>query len=42
MACGISGFLGGIISLALVVWFVAFTVLVLQKLDKVIELLGKK
>jgi len=36
------GFLGGLISLAIVVWFVAFTVLVLQKLDKLIELMGKK
>jgi hypothetical protein len=33
--------LSGLISLALTVWFVVFTVLVLQKLDKIIEL-GKK
>ena len=37
-----AGFLAGIISLALTVWFVAFTVLVLQKLDKITELLEKK
>lgn len=37
-----ASFIGGLISLALMVWFVTFSVLVLQKLDKVIELLGKK
>jgi hypothetical protein len=31
-----------LISLALTVWFVIFSVLVIQKLDKVIELLAKK
>jgi len=36
------GFLGGLISLALTVWFVVFTVLMIQKLDKIIELLSKK
>jgi len=36
------GFIGGLISLVLTVWFVVFSVLVIQKLDKVIELLGKK
>ena len=35
-------FIGGLVSLALTVWFVIFSVLVIQKLDKVIELLGKK
>jgi hypothetical protein len=35
-------FIGGLISLALTVWFVVFTVLVIAKLDKVIEALGKK
>jgi hypothetical protein len=38
MAAAISG----LITLVLTVWFVVFTVLVIQKLDKVIELLGKK
>lgn len=37
-----AGFLGGLISLALTVWFVTFSVLVLKKLDSIIELLGKK
>ncbi len=41
MGTGIS-LIGGLISLALTVWFVIFSVLVIQKLDKVIELLGKK
>lgn len=36
------GVVGALISLALTVWFVVFSVLVLQKLDKVIELLSKK
>jgi len=35
-------FIGGLISLALTIWFVYFSVLVIQKLDKVIELLNKK
>ncbi|MDP2831587.1 MAG: hypothetical protein Q8O02_05010 [Candidatus Omnitrophota bacterium] len=35
-------FIGGLISLALTAWFVCFSVLVIQKLDKVIELLEKK
>ena len=39
---GSVSFIGGIISLVLTVWFVVFSVLVIQKLDKVIELLGKK
>ncbi len=34
--------IGGIISLALTVWFVIFSVLVVLKLGKVIELLEKK
>jgi hypothetical protein len=33
---------GGFLSLALTVWFVVFTVLMLQKLDKIIELLERK
>jgi len=35
-------FIGGLISLALTIWFVYFSVLVIQKLDKVIDLLSKK
>ena len=35
-------FIGGVISLALTIWFIYFSVLVIQKLDKVIELLAKK
>jgi hypothetical protein len=31
-----------LISLALTAWFVIFSVLVIQRLDKIIELLGKK
>jgi len=38
---GIS-FLGGFISLVLTIWFITFTVLVLSKLDKIIEALSKK
>jgi hypothetical protein len=38
MAAAISA----LISLGLMVWFVVFTVLVIQKLDKVIALLEKK
>lgn len=34
--------IGVLISLALTIWFLAFTVLVIIKLDKIIELLGKK
>jgi len=41
MASGI-GFLSGLISLAITIWLVIFTVLALQKLDKIIELLGRK
>ena len=41
MTAGVT-FISGLISLALTVWFVFFSVLVIQKLDKVIELLGKK
>ncbi|MFA4854246.1 MAG: hypothetical protein WC616_02715 [Candidatus Omnitrophota bacterium] len=41
MGYGLS-FIGGLISLVLTVWFVCFSVLVIQKLDKIIELLGKK
>ncbi|MFA4992872.1 MAG: hypothetical protein WC571_02775 [Candidatus Omnitrophota bacterium] len=36
------GFISGLISLALTIWLVYFSVSVLQKLDKVIELLNKK
>jgi len=35
-------FIGGLISLVLTVWFVVFSVLVVAKLDKIIELLGRK
>jgi hypothetical protein len=41
MANGAS-FISALISLALTVWFVVFTVLVIQKLDKIAELLSKK
>jgi len=41
MTTGMS-LISGLISLALTAWFVIFSVLVIQKLDKVIELLGKK
>ncbi|HTZ11995.1 MAG TPA: hypothetical protein VMD04_06465 [Candidatus Margulisiibacteriota bacterium] len=34
--------ISGVISLALTVWFVLFTVLVVKKLDKIVELLEKK
>ena len=37
-----ASFIGGLVSLVLTVWFVIFSVLVIQKLDKVIELLGNK
>ncbi len=41
MVCG-TGFLNSLISFALTVWIVIFTMLVVKKLDKIIELLGKK
>ncbi len=41
-AGGPSQFIEGLISLALTVWFVVFTVLVIQKLDKLIEVSSKK
>lgn len=41
MVCSL-GYLSGLVSLALTVWFVVFSVLMVQKLDKIIELLGKK
>lgn len=41
MGYGLS-FIGGLISLVLTVWFVYFSVLVIRKLDKLIELLGEK
>ena len=41
MGYGLS-FIGGLISLVLTVWFVCFSFLVIQKLDKIIDLLGKK
>ncbi|HNW39547.1 MAG TPA: hypothetical protein PL125_00155 [Candidatus Omnitrophota bacterium] len=41
MATG-ANFIAGLVSLALTVWFVYFSVLVIQKLDKMIELLEKK
>ena len=40
MANGVS-FIGGLISLGLTVWFVVFSVFVLNKLDKIIELFDK-
>jgi hypothetical protein len=40
MMCG--GGLGFLVPSVLTVWFVIFSVIVLQKLDKMIELLGKK
>lgn len=36
------GFLSSLISLGLTIWFVAFTVMVLKKLDKINESLNKK
>jgi hypothetical protein len=42
MVNGAPGFIAGLISLALTVWFVYFTVLVIQKLDKLIELFSKQ
>jgi len=35
-------FMSGLISLALTIWLVYFSVLVIQKLDKIIELLSRK
>jgi len=40
MANGVS-LISGLISLGLTIWFVAFTVLVLNKLDKIAALLDK-
>ncbi|MFA5063512.1 MAG: hypothetical protein WC578_05550 [Candidatus Omnitrophota bacterium] len=40
MSSGIS-LIGGLISLGLTIWFVVFTVLVLNKLDKIKEVLDK-
>ena len=40
MANGVS-LIGGLISLGLTIWFLVFSVLVLNKLDKVIALLDK-
>ena len=37
-----ANFIGGIISLALTVWFVIFSVLIILKLGKIVELLEKK
>jgi hypothetical protein len=42
VAGGPSQFIAGLISLVLTVWFVVFSVLVVRKLDKLIELLSKK
>lgn len=36
-----ANFIAGLISLALTLWFVVFTVLVLNKLDKIIALFDK-
>jgi hypothetical protein len=38
----VPSFINALISLALLVWFVYFTVLVVQKLSKIVELLDKK
>ncbi len=40
MANGVS-LIGGLVSLALTIWFVYFSVMVLNKLDKIIVLLDK-
>lgn len=37
-----AGALGRLIPLALTVWFVIFSILVINKLNKILELLGKK
>lgn len=36
------GFIGALVTLGLTVWFVYFSIQVLQKLDKLIELASKK
>lgn len=36
------GLLSVLISFGLILWFVIFSILVLLRLDKIIELLGKK
>ena len=41
MVTGVS-FIAGIISLVLTIWFVIFSILVIQKLSKIIELLASK
>ena len=41
MATGVN-LIGDLVTLVLTIWFVVFSVLVIQKLDKVIELLGRK
>ena len=41
MATGVS-IISGLISLVLTIWFVCFTVLVIQRLGKIVELLEKK
>ncbi|MFH0826470.1 MAG: hypothetical protein V1923_01080 [Candidatus Omnitrophota bacterium] len=41
MGYGVSS-IGALVSLALTVWFVVFTVLVIKKLDRIAELLSKK
>ena len=41
MEYGLS-FMSGLVSLALTIWLVYFSISVLQKLDKIIELLSKK
>lgn len=41
-AGGGMGALGALISFGLTVWFVIFSVLVIKKLDAIIEALGKK
>ena len=41
MATGVN-IISGLISLALTIWFIYFTVLVIQKLGKIVELLEKK
>ena len=41
MGYGVSA-IGALISLVLTVWFVVFTVLVIKKLDSIVELLSKK
>ena len=41
MEYGVS-FMSSLISLALTIWLVCFSVLVIKKLDKIVELLRKK